>query len=88
MNQYTPRGALATSLSVIDPGILKLKMKSSKFMEVTSPFLGHYIFSIPLQFCNLAVSLAFANHFALPSRVSPSENSQSTLVKEKGKQCS
>lgn len=81
MNQYTPRGALATSLSVIDPGILKLKMKSSKFMKVTSPFSGCYMFSIPIQFCNLAVSLAFANHFALaiegkPFRKQPEHSSE------------
>ena len=71
MNQYTPRGALATSLIVIYPGILKLKMKSSKFMEVTSPFLGCYMFSIPIEFCNLAVSLAFANHLALAIKGKP-----------------
>lgn len=64
MSQFSACGTLATSLSMIDPGILKWKMKSSEVMNVAYWFLGSYIV-FPFQVCSLARSLAFANHFAL-----------------------
>lgn len=64
MSQLSAGGTLETSWNMIDPGILKWKMKSSEVMKVAYLSLGsHIIFSFQLG--GLVKSLAFANHFPL-----------------------